>query len=718
MATGGPDSWEFGVAWDGVTYVDESSRLLADDGKAITITRGAAEWATQPGVLAGALDNSDGRFTPDNPLSPLRAALPDAPTRMRVVKSGTTYTRHWGRISLASPHLDEQGDYTSLVTPFLSTDVLGQLMGRTMRAEYVERWIATGRTEGVDILPLDRLVRAPRSFSNLGNRGATARMQDAPNGLGTAATAAPSGIMLDAAVTVTQTNGSGPIVLVELAGSATPVEIVIPFRTADRIKAGKGERYIAQGLDSAGGEEWSLRLTDNAGVTDLRFYDSTGGSALVYGGFAEAGDSALGDDQWYALRVRLSGATQTFQLHRIADQSLLFVSTSAGYDVGRTRKIVLGGNRAGRPTQVACTTASYGAVAIKHTGTSVGHVGYLQPGATEPGQTRVDDLRFYADVAATIVGTRSREVALRSTSGRTVFDSLAELALTTGGAVLASRAAAGTIRFEDSDAVRGAAVVLTIDLEQDAGATLPWAKVGTPSRVTAAHPAGEAIYEDTTRERVDASIETCAANDVAAREVASWVANTGRRLRLTEITVDLAGASNDLWAAVMALEVGDRVRVNLGTASSPLVAQYGWTYVDHWVTGWTERYARDVAEFDLLLMPADDPVEGVFDDATRGRFGATRGSMTVTGGTAVGTTGTGTIVVTTTGGAPTWSTAAGSYPLDVDWSGERVTVTSPPASATSPQTLTITARGVAPSVARVHSTGEPVDVWLEPTFTI
>jgi len=327
-------------------------------------------------------------------------------------------------------------------------------------------------------------------------------------------------------------------------------------------------------------------------------------------------------------------------------------------------------------------------------------------------------LRFYGDVGSTIIGVRSREVALRSTSGRSVFDALAELALTTGGAALASRASADTIRFEDSDAVRGATVALTIDLEQDAGATLPWAKVGTPSRVTAAHPAGEAIYEDVTRERVDASIETCAADDVAAREVASWVANTGRRLRLTEITVDLAGASNDLWAAVMALEVGDRVRVNLGAATSGLVAQYGWTYVDHWVTGWTERYARDVAEFDLLLMPADDPVEGIFDDATRGRFGASRGSMTVTGGTAVGTTGTGTIVVTTTPGAPTWSTAPGSYPLDVDWSGERVTVTSPPASATSPQTLTITARGVAPSVARVHSTGEPVDVWLEPAFTI
>jgi hypothetical protein len=45
-------------------------------------------------------------------------------------------------------------------------------------------------------------------------------------------------------------------------------------------------------------------------------------------------------------------------------------------------------------------------------------------------------------------------------------------------------------------------------------------------------------------------------------------------------------------------------------------------------------------------------------------------------------------------------------------------VSAAPASATSPQTLTITARGVAPSVARVHAAGEPVDVWLGAAWTI
>lgn len=717
MATGGPDQWEWSIAWDGSTYVDESDRLLAGDGHVVTITRGAPEWETQPGVLSGTFDNSDGWVTPDNPLSPVYGQEKTPRTLMRISKGGTTWTRHRGRLSLNTPRLDRQGDYTSLVSPFVSADALGQLMARVMRAEFVERWLATARLEGVDILPLDQLVASPRRLSNLGNMGATASIRSDPGGRGTAETLEPAGIMLDAAVALTQSIGAGPVVVVELAGSATPLEIVIPFRTADRIKAGKGDRFIAQGLDALGGEEWSLRLVDSSGVTDLRFFDSAGGNALVYGGFAEAGDSELGDDQWFALRVFIDFGVQTFSLHRVQDQLRFFESTSSGYDVAATRKIVLGGSLGGVPTQIACTSTTYGAVAVKHAGLPVGHIGYLQPGAVEASAIRVSDYRFYAAATATIEGARSRPVALRATSGRTVFAALAELATTVGGVVVASAAAADRVLWRDSDVVRTPAVALTIDIEESSLGDLPWALVDPPSRVAASHPSGEAVYELVDRPRVDASIDTCAADQSAAMEVASWVVNSGRRLRLTSITVDLATAATDLWAAVMDLEVGDRVRVTLGAAGSPVVAQYGWTYVDFWVTGWIERWARDVAEFELLLMPADDPVEGVWDDAERGRFAASPGSMTVTGGTAVGGVGLGSIVVTTAPGAPTFSTDPGSYPLDLDWNGERITVGIPGGSA-SPQTLIVTARGVAPSVARVHAAGETVDVWTGAAWTI
>ena len=63
----------------------------------------------------------------------------------------------------------------------------------------------------------------------------------------------------------------------------------------------------------------------------------------------------------------------------------------------------------------------------------------------------------------------------------------------------------------------------------------------------------------------------------------------------------------------------------------------------------------------------------------------------------------------------TLSTSAGDYPLDLNINGERVTVSSAPATVTSPVTVTII-RGVAPTVARAHLAGEPVEIWDADTF--
>lgn len=720
MATGGATQWELQVSWDRSTYVDESAALMADEGKAVTITRGAADWQTQPGVMSWTWDNSSGRYTTDNPLSPLYGQdLDGAFTVFRIFRGATEYIRHWGRASVAVPQMDRPGDASSMVVPAQSVDTLGRCAGRTMQAEFVERWVATARTNGVDILPVDDGADVPRALRNLGNRGAVGAVVPSSLRLGSVSTVQPDGIALDKVIQVEQSIGAGPVVVVTLDPAATATDVVIPFRTSDRIKAGKGARYIAQGLDATGGEEWSLRLVDNAGVTELRFYDSTGGSGLVLGQFAEAGDSALGDDQWYVIEVFFSGGIQNQRLIRVIDQVQVYSAPSSGYLVANTRSIVLGGSLAGLVSgaQEACTTTQYGPIAVNHD-IVVGHIGYLDPTATEPAQTRLDDYRYYGGLQPTTTqGVRSRTVALAPTSGRTVLDGLAELATTTGGVVVASRTATQALLHRDSDVVRLPAVAVTIGVETDAGADLPWAKVSLPTWVTATYPGGTALYVDPTRPRVDESVQTCAADESDARDVASWVAHAGRRLRLTSITVDLAGATNDLWAAMMALEIGDRVRVVLGVAGSVLVSQIGWTYVDCWVTGWTERYARDVAEFDLLLVPADDPVEGVWGDTERGRWSA-GGTMTVSGGSAIGTTTVGSIVVTTEPGAPTWTTDPAQYPLDVNWHGERCTIGAPPVTATSPQALNITARGVAPSVARVHAVDEPVDVWLGASWTI
>jgi hypothetical protein len=76
-----------------------------------------------------------------------------------------------------------------------------------------------------------------------------------------------------------------------------------------------------------------------------------------------------------------------------------------------------------------------------------------------------------------------------------------------------------------------------------------------------------------------------------------------------------------------------------------------------------------------------------------------------------------TSVTVTWSGSSTLSTDSGDYPMDLDINGERVTVSTAPAGSTSPQSLILSARGVAPTVARSHGSGEPVEVWDAGRFT-
>ncbi len=154
----------------------------------------------------------------------------------------------------------------------------------------------------------------------------------------------------------------------------------------------------------------------------------------------------------------------------------------------------------------------------------------------------------------------------------------------------------------------------------------------------------------------------------------------------------------------MALTQSDRIRV------TGLPPEYlGLTYQDVYASGWTETYTgeydRAIFVFDTDM--ADDPPEAILDNAEYGRVGIGDGLATITGGTCVGITGTGTVIITSTSEL---TTVAGEYSLDLDWLGERITV-SVPGGAVSPQTCTVTARGVAPTVARVHAAGHAVEIW-------
>lgn len=267
----------------------------------------------------------------------------------------------------------------------------------------------------------------------------------------------------------------------------------------------------------------------------------------------------------------------------------------------------------------------------------------------------------------------------------------------------------GTITYRSTSAP--STVSVTYDAEADLDGPPTWGRSsqGRLSAVTASSAAvGERSWDDSTAPASNStSIETAlySESDLTARAQQEIARGRDAKLRLQHLVVDLVTAQNSVTASTLALVLDDRVRVS-NLPSSVL----GWTYQDGHLLGMTERASIGAYVVEMDLGPADAPAEGLFEDATYGRWGvddtATVGALTSSD----------TTVVITSAGTP-FTTAAGSYPLDVDINGERVTLNSAPGGASSPQTFTGVTRGVAPSVARAHSAGEAVDVWHAARFT-
>ncbi len=702
MATGGPSSLAFDVQWDGVNWTSEAAALKGSEAFAVRVTRGRATEADdlQTTVMSGVWDNVTGRYTADSPLSPLYPLNVDGKlTRFGVVKGAASWWRHRGRLVTGEPQLadaERQGERSAIV-PFESVGLLGPLAGRRLRCDFVERWLNRAETQKVDLFPLEGTQP-----SNLSNGGGTARIVPAKTGAGTFDVGIPDGVMLDSQLTLTSTGGVGPTLVCRVGSAVTAANmIVVTFRSAGRTPTAPAgvRRRIVVGYDVNGDQAWALRFTDNAGQCDINLYDASDTFfATVYSAFSAVG-SDTGDDQWYALS--LEGTSWFFR--RVADNVIVSSGSAVGLTPTLTRSLLFGGG----------LSVTYGTVVVSDAA-SISYTDYLSPNAATTAQARFLDMNLYADFASAQNGARNRSVARKSISGRSAFDVIAEVTRTVGATVTENRSGL-FLDFWDADTLRRPTVKFTVDVDADLGADFPWRKSAAPSSVTATWPGGQVTFTDPTRPQVDEQVETCADTEQHARDVAAARVNASRRLRLTRLVLDLADAANDLWASVMTMEVGDRIRVNLGSASSLLVQQFGYTYVDVYVAGWTETYANGTALFEIDTDPADDPAGGQFGTGLRSKFSA-GGTMTVTGGTCVGSTSTGTLVVTTTAGSATVTQNAAAYPITFDWNGEWVTVASPPASATSPQTLTVTARGVAPTVTRSHGTGEPFDVALAPSF--
>jgi hypothetical protein len=276
----------------------------------------------------------------------------------------------------------------------------------------------------------------------------------------------------------------------------------------------------------------------------------------------------------------------------------------------------------------------------------------------------------------------------------------------------------GDVTLAAADVVRPATSAASLDIEQDLDATsamptLRRAADSRPTRVTIGYAGGTTTLIDTVAEannqpRREVKLETCAADTTGAAFAGSYLLQSTNGLRITQVAVDLTTSVTDLWATFLGLYPTQRV-----TISGFDAALVGESTKVVFVQGWQVALDHQSLVYTLDCSPASQFVSAAWDAGDEyGRWAWGTGVATGTGGTAMGITGTGTLVITFTGGYGLTLDAA-QYPLYLDWDGEAVRIDAPPAGSTSPQTVTIAARAQQNTAAQVHLVGEAVTVFEE-----
>ncbi len=701
MATGLPTSIIVAIEFTAGAWTDVSTSVRGNSIE-IRVGRGSAAEDSQPGTMTLELDNIDGTFTPDNPLSAYYPNLVEGKRiRVQVLKSATTYTRFVGRIAALEPDFPSQPSQS--VTKVTAIDSLGDLQRMTLRPW---GYNAAPSASTVVFYPLnDTAARA----------GASELYGAAPD------------------LTVRNVSATGGV---DFASDSSLDVDEVPYA---KLTAGKGLWHASPAFSRNGSQNWSAggyvlptdgsygelfavstgKRQGSANYTSVSISASGITATLVSAGttVATAGPIAVTKSEWLEVRVGtydiLAGAPYTLRLDvKGALTGNRSATDAASTTVGGGDCLSIGGSVDLSCARFSFTQAAGGGSSLS--GSTFSQViglrtltSALAGLATESGASAL---------AATFawIATPVSDVATPLKSdGRSAFDVLLDLARSESGIAYQaySTSATQTVNLLDLASFRPTAVALTVDAEADGmgGPKLTRDVQDVAANATASSTLGSITVSDATLAAkygtTPVSKDTVQGNANALYGIASDMlarAGSQNRLRLSSLDIDLATAQNDLYAAFFALTPGERLRYS-GLPST----YFGVTYMDGFVEGWTERPSVDGYGVTFDLSPADAPREGIYDTA---RFSWGDGVCT-----ASSLTSSATSVTLTWTGTQTLSTSAGDYPLDLNINGERVTVSSAPAGGTSPRTVTIV-RGVAPTVARAHSAGDAVDVWDDDRF--
>lgn len=173
-----------------------------------------------------------------------------------------------------------------------------------------------------------------------------------------------------------------------------------------------------------------------------------------------------------------------------------------------------------------------------------------------------------------------------------------------------------------------------------------------------------------------------------------------RFIDITSITIDAATSSGaSLWAALTSLNPGDRIEV------TGLPAELGYTAWDGWLIGCAETHNPLSNQFILYLQPCT-PTTAIFDTDLWANGGNNTISTALTSGAA-------SLLCTSADGVTLFETVAMNYFLLVDKELVKVTACSAPVAGV--QTLTI-ARAQGGTAAAAHAVGAVPEVVTNSIF--
>lgn len=678
------------------------------------------------GAPAGAVGFSP--FTPDSKI----AAFAGNIERDRMVRitytwnaGANTSVRFFGWSDKWAPDLS--GDIAQATVTLTGSCVLSRYARRDLISEYGEQ-ITNAAHE--DYWPYDDAPDATylRGLSLDRTDIPAAQVIPSVDGTGTLSLSKPdSTILMDGMISLARGDGAvtnSPVVLHQLRTNED-VHRVSMWVRLDGDFTGTSDD-ICSAYDNNGLLVWRLQAALVSGVIQWRILDENQFTRTQYTTIYPR------DDSWHWLSVLLydnagdPGSGLAIRDKTIPDQVVASYFTPWPRDPSKNIKwLVIGGNMNPRAAGKQANTLNgsiSGVWVTQGTGITSSRSSVSAAGVVIPATTRAAYLVGYgAQIDAPVGGGVGFSGSIDNTpvmitnASDNLLDAWREHMRTVQGRIFTRPDGRRTLVYPD--VVNQTVPALTLDAEADLHMPVGgWQgeRIERPTRQTVNAPVGsvtlvDAVTEAATGLRLTGSDLDSSAGSVAVARGLAYRQLVAGQARLSSFGFDVTLMPSDQRSTVFALLPYQRIRVQ-GLPSAYL----GVTWMDVYASGWEESYG--IVDQSLTFVfdtdPADDPPEGIFDDAGYGRFAVGDSGCTVTGGTCLGTTATGTVIITST--SPL-SAAAGDYPCDLDWNGERITVTTP-GGATSPQTFTVTARGVAPSVARVHSAGEALEVWFAMRF--